>query len=142
MLLPRPGKAYVRPETTKSRTYAGIEDIIEVRLAHVHSSMCLICTQVLNDIHEVIIDKVSGRFVNVKKDVRLGRYAMLKDAADDFRAMQQERCALHCLPSDTEAHSSAATRITRQSSVCRRSMRTTVVRWSIVGVACIRLVGT
>ncbi|KAI5831778.1 hypothetical protein K523DRAFT_299819 [Schizophyllum commune Tattone D] len=73
-LLPRPGKAYVRPETTKSRTYAGIEDIIEV----------------LNDIHEVIIDKVSGRFVNVKKDVRLGRYAMLKDAADDFRAMQQE----------------------------------------------------
>ncbi|KAL1755327.1 hypothetical protein FB107DRAFT_290918 [Schizophyllum commune] len=74
VLLPRPGKAYVRPETTKSRTYAGIEDIIEV----------------LNDIHEVIIDKVSGRFVNVKKDVRLGRYAMLKDAADDFRAMQQE----------------------------------------------------
>ncbi|KAL1728665.1 hypothetical protein EV714DRAFT_285589 [Schizophyllum commune] len=74
VLLPRAGKAYVRPETTKSRTYAGIEDIIEV----------------LNDIHEVIIDKVSGRFVNVKKDVRLGRYAMLKDAADDFRAMQQE----------------------------------------------------
>ena len=97
MLLPRPGKAYVRPETTRPRTYAGIEDIIEVRLAHTHSSMCLICTQVLNDIHEVIIDKVSGRFVNVKKDVRLGRYAMLKDAADDFRAMQQERCALDCL---------------------------------------------
>uniref|UniRef100_D8PWJ1 Uncharacterized protein n=1 Tax=Schizophyllum commune (strain H4-8 / FGSC 9210) TaxID=578458 RepID=D8PWJ1_SCHCM len=74
VLLPRSGKPYIRPETTKSRTYAGIEDIIEV----------------LNDIHEVIIDKVSGRFVNVKKDVRLGRYAMLKDAADDFRAMQQE----------------------------------------------------
>ncbi|KAL1748139.1 hypothetical protein HDZ31DRAFT_30504 [Schizophyllum fasciatum] len=71
---PRPAKVYTRPEATKARAYAGIEDIIEV----------------LNDIHEVIIDKVSGRFVAVKKEVRVGRHSILIDAANDFRVMNRE----------------------------------------------------
>ncbi|TRM61762.1 hypothetical protein BD626DRAFT_570473 [Schizophyllum amplum] len=69
-----PGKIYETVGAAKVRSYKDIEDIIEV----------------MNEIHDVIIDKVSGRFVGVKKGVRAGQHSMLKDAAEGFRDMDRE----------------------------------------------------
>jgi hypothetical protein len=51
--------------------------------------------QILNEIQEVVISKISNRFETVRKEVRLGRDTILRNAAEDIENMRLERYEFH-----------------------------------------------
>ncbi|KAK0450663.1 hypothetical protein EV421DRAFT_1167451 [Armillaria borealis] len=51
--------------------------------------------QILGDIQDVIVDKISRRFDHVKTDVRAGRSSILREAAVELKKMQVESMQ-HC----------------------------------------------
>ncbi|KAK0197310.1 hypothetical protein F5146DRAFT_1014979 [Armillaria mellea] len=66
--------------------------------------------QVLGDIQDVIVDKISRRFDHVKTDVRAGRNIILREAAAELKKMQAESMQHYSKLLDFESEYSSYTR--------------------------------